>query len=452
MAQTWEKCAADYIESWLALYFARHHLPGLSVQINLHGQPVFSKSFGYADLQKNDKLTPAHLIRVSSNSKIFTAVAVLQLVAAGKLKLADKASKYLPWLGSHQKLMHITIQQLLSHTSGLLRDVPGQSFWQLEGEFPDLQNLQQAVLKHGFVQRRGKEFKYSNIGYALLGAVIEQISGLGYAAYVQENIISPLGLENTYSDYSAQNKRRFKTKLAKAYGRADHRNIRPLLQNAVSTGVYQSAAGLISTLDDMSKFLSTLLAHSNKLLPQEFKSLQRKTVCTALETPRVDYGLGVSVYQVGKEAAFGETGIFPGHSTQTLAHVKSGLTICLFVNAVFEPTRMLGLALLKLVLLFMRNHQTRTPTELLAVEGRYENLWGVKDYLAFGKKLVCMNAMSDDPVETLAYLPQIGKYKFELVSPDKYAAVGEPVQFYKNPHEKKADKVMSSYAKLVRKK
>src|SRR5215471_984914 len=115
-------------------------------------------------------MTPEHIFRVASHSKMFTATAILQLVEQGKLRLDDRAGAYLSWLDSA-----VTLRQLLNHAGGVIRDGRDADFWRVEQPFPDVAALR-ALAPDAGILPPNTTFKYSNVGFGLLGQVVEVVS------------------------------------------------------------------------------------------------------------------------------------------------------------------------------------------------------------------------------------------------------------------------------------
>ena len=173
------------------------------------GKTVFARGYGYADVASGDPVRPESLFRIASISKPVTAVAILQLVEAGKLKLEDKwlnildYSKEIEALGEvfDVRLRDITIGQLLEHRGGWDRgksfDAMFQSvrFAKQQGVEPPAAaaTVIEAMLSVRLDFDPGERYAYSNLGYCILGRVIEKLSGKGYEEYVRQNVLAPLG-------------------------------------------------------------------------------------------------------------------------------------------------------------------------------------------------------------------------------------------------------------------
>ena len=177
--------------------------PGCAVLIAKKGQIIYERGFGSADRELNVPLKPEMIFRLGSVTKQFTAVAILQLMEQGKLSLQDSIQKFIkdfPYKG-----YKITIENLLTHTSGI------KEYTQLDLPDPFIRRkdftpkqIIDLFKNEPFDFQPGTKFKYSNSGYFLLGYIIESVTNKTYKDFVEENIIKPFGLTNTYYDDASQ--------------------------------------------------------------------------------------------------------------------------------------------------------------------------------------------------------------------------------------------------------
>jgi len=167
--------------------------PGLQYVVVDRGSIVFEHSAGMSDIEQKTPLSLSQTMAAFSMTKTLTAIAVLQLVENRKIHLDDQATEYF----KHPYDSEITIKQLLNHTSGIPNPIP-LKWVHLSENHPgfDEQKELTRVLKENpnSGSLPGTKYKYSNIGYWLLGKVIEKASGKKYDEYVTENIFMPLGL------------------------------------------------------------------------------------------------------------------------------------------------------------------------------------------------------------------------------------------------------------------
>ena len=168
--------------------------PGGSVVVVKGGTTLLRKGYGMADLELRVPAKPEMVFRIGSMAKQFTAVAILQLVKEGKVKLDDPLSKYVPGYPGAEA---ITVEQLLTHTSGIMsyNDVRGYGATIREDKTP--MQLVEGIRNEKPNFAPGERYQYSNSGYLFLGIIIEKVSGMKYADYMEAKVFNPLGLKHT---------------------------------------------------------------------------------------------------------------------------------------------------------------------------------------------------------------------------------------------------------------
>lgn len=170
-----------------------------SVLVLEKGEVLFHKAFGWANLEKRDTLTTSTPFRLASVSKQFTAVATMMLYEQGKLELDREVSDYLPDFPYPQ----VTVRHLLNHSSGL-PDYFGLG-WHIQKHFGETKMINNrdllnylAVYKPKLEFKVGKRSSYSNTGYVLLALIIERVSNMSYASFLQKNIFDVAGMKNAF--------------------------------------------------------------------------------------------------------------------------------------------------------------------------------------------------------------------------------------------------------------
>lgn len=173
--------------------------PGGVVLIAQRGEVVYKRSFGQANIELKVAMQPDHIFRIGSITKQFTAAAILKLAEVGKLSLQDTITKFIqdfPTSGNT-----ITIEHLLTHTSGI-KNYTGLPQWT-----PEVRRIDATpkAMMHFFKDEPlefppGTQFRYSNSGYILLGVIIEMVTGISYADYIQQNFFQPLKMNNSFND------------------------------------------------------------------------------------------------------------------------------------------------------------------------------------------------------------------------------------------------------------
>lgn len=233
-------------------------------------------------------------VRAGSNTKTFTAVAVLQLVAEGKVELDAPIEKYLPGLvrGEGIDANAITIRQLLQHTSGLpnyTEHIGLQRFEDIRHRFFPPRELLDAALAHPAKFAPGARWEYSNTGYLLAGMVIERVTGRPLQEQITERVIKRAGLKKTYwpqvGDQTIQGRH------PQGYAIADVATGEVVDATEMDPSWGGAAGQLISTPEDLSTFFRALL--DGKLLPDAQLAEMRETVPAQL-WPGARYGLGIA--------------------------------------------------------------------------------------------------------------------------------------------------------------
>lgn len=268
------------IDEILGAYY-QHDLFNGSVIITQSGQEILKKSYGKANFSWNIDNTPTTKFRIGSLTKQFTALLILQLRQAGKLKLEDKIITHLPWYPQNTG-NKISIHHLLSMTSGLPNYTDGTtSLMEQEELLP-----KEFALKYfndSLLFEPGKNISYCNTGYYLLGLIIESITHKAYETVLQENIFDVLGMKNSGVEYPGQVIRNLANGHYLYMGEY-------IAAQTVNPKTYAFSTGAIySTVEDL--YLWDQSFYSNKLLSEE----NRKLMCTKYLP---NYGYGVAVRQM----------------------------------------------------------------------------------------------------------------------------------------------------------
>ena len=240
------------LETWIGSQMKYRNLPGMAVGIVYDQELVYAKGFGYADIQKKTPVTPRSLFRIASNTKTFTATAIMQLRDEGKLRLDDPIEKYLPGFTIQEPYPdapEITVFNLLTHTSGLPREA-GFPYW-TDRKFPTMKEILEKLPEQEMIYPPGTKYKYSNLGMALLGEIVSVVSGMPYDRYISENILTPLGMSHT-SVFLSDKERQ---KLVTPYSHRFPDGSRRIMPFTDAKGL-ASAAGITSCVEDLAKYVS----------------------------------------------------------------------------------------------------------------------------------------------------------------------------------------------------
>lgn len=191
----------EELEAFLDKFFAaemeKKHIPGLVFVMVKDGEIFFAKGYGYADLEKKRPVIPDKtLFRIASVSKLFAATAVMQLYEQGELNLNDDVNKHLKLFQLEENFPQpVTVTNLLTHTGGFEDKVIGAAARKESEMIPLGQYL--AARMPSRVLPPGDVISYSNHGFALAGYLVEEISGIPFEQYIEENILQPLGMDHS---------------------------------------------------------------------------------------------------------------------------------------------------------------------------------------------------------------------------------------------------------------
>ena len=227
-------------------------MPGLVLGVACGPRPGRARGFGLADPARGLPATDTTLFRIASITKVFTGLAVMRLRDEGRVDLDDPVREHLPWfrLRNSDTLPPVTIRHLLTHTSGLPTYSAATDFDRWAS--PDAGRLREALPTQSLVSAPGSGFKYSNLGFAVLGQLVEAASGLPYGRYLEERILSSLGMRRTVAHPAPD------VPMARGHHlRTPGRSRRPA--DFLHLAAFTPAGGMATTADDMLRFLSFLL-------------------------------------------------------------------------------------------------------------------------------------------------------------------------------------------------
>jgi N-acyl-D-amino-acid deacylase len=197
----------EAFDSAVNAFMRARKVPGASLAVVKDRRLVLARGYGWADRENKEAAQPTSLFRIASISKPFTAVAVVKLVANGRLQMDASAfdslgPEPLPGQKPDPRLSRVTVRHLLHHTGGWDREQSGDPMFMSEkiaranGESPPAR--QRAIIRYMLGQPLdfdpGARCAYSNFGYCVLGRIIEKTSGLGYAEFVKKEVLAPIGI------------------------------------------------------------------------------------------------------------------------------------------------------------------------------------------------------------------------------------------------------------------
>jgi CubicO group peptidase (beta-lactamase class C family) len=283
-----------------------------AVLVARNGEIILHKGYGLADRERKIQNTPATLFNVASVSKIFTAAAVLKLEMQGKLKTSDLISKY---LGEFPKEKSgATIHHLLTHTAGLVPDGTSLNY---ESRQAFVQSVKDAPLE----SKPGEKYRYTNAGYVLLAAIVEEVSGQPFEKYLQKHIFKPTGMTSTGYAWDS----RFdKAPLAVGYTGDKLEELKPSPRETDVWG-NRGASNIVTTVGDLHKWIQGL--RMNKVLSEQAK----KKMFTAYA--HVDEGYGWHVMKTARGTTMVRRGGgMPNFESEVQWYIDENIVVIFTVN------------------------------------------------------------------------------------------------------------------------
>ncbi|RKT08914.1 D-alanyl-D-alanine carboxypeptidase [Streptomyces sp. 1114.5] len=314
--------------------------PGAFAVIRDHGDQESTRSLavGKADLD-GTPMNSSWRFRVGSNSKMFTAVLVMQLAEEGRIDLDKPLRDYLPegtlpagWTMTGRQVMEHRAG-VYDHTNDLLEQAGEETTSAFEARIRstvyDPRDLVAMSVKHGIQYTPGSRYSYSNTDFVLLGLAVEHLTGQPYPEVLNERIIQPLGLRRT--SFVVPD-RQISGDHVTGYLTNDDRS-KPLLDSTEQNGSWVWSAGaVISSAEDLDHFLTALLAGGSGGLVTD---ASRDQMTAALPTPtaKISYGLGLRRISLSCGDVYGHGGIVQGFQTQSFVAPDGHRSVVVFANA-----------------------------------------------------------------------------------------------------------------------
>lgn len=362
-AQPLASSEIEQIDQLVTKTLADTGVPSAEIAIVRNGQLVLTKAYGKAN--EGLEANPSLPYQIASNSKQFTAMALLLLRDEGKLGLEDPVSKYVPGISEGDK---ITIRQLISHTSGL------QDFWPQDYMFSDMtvpttpQHIVDKWAKKPLDFQPGGRWQYSNTGYVVAGMIAEKVSGQPLLAFLNQRIFGPLGMHPLDQDNTN----------TPAFPAGYHRfALGPVrVAQPPARGWLYSAGELSMTAVDLAKWD---IARMNRSLIPARDWDEQETPVLRTDGRTNGYGLGVYNHYARERHIIDHGGEAVGFLTQNTVYPDTKDAIIVFTNADFSgATDTLTAGIEKIVL--------DSPEPALSSEGdRLAGVRAVYDALASGQ-------------------------------------------------------------------
>ena len=427
--------AKHLIEVWLESQKDFEQLPGITALVMEDQKIIWSGAYGMANIENDIRAEPSSLFSICSISKLFTSVAIMKLYDEGKLRLDDKIDDLLPWYNLQQKYPEsgsITVRALLTHSAGLPRESK-HAYWSgPDFPFPTSEEIKKELGSQETLYPASTYFQYSNLGMALLGEIVAEVSGMPYEKYIQENILTPLGLNDTRPYMPKELHGKELTTVYSSMIRYGDRKTMPFFQ---ANGI-ASAAGFSSNVLDLSKFAAwqfrLLDTTTTEILkPSTLKYMQR----VHWTDPDWDltWGLGFSVFKgPGGNTMVGHGGSCPGYRSTLRIDPKNKRAYVVMINASGTSPNKYANGIRKILdktPKAKKENAEESTINLNDYAGYYslQPWWSEVYFAPWNGKLVSLSLPSNDPGDDLTFYKHIEGDTFRRVRDDD--TLGETLIF-----------------------
>jgi CubicO group peptidase (beta-lactamase class C family) len=328
------------LDRQLGADFAADGTAGAALGVVADGRLVWTRNFGVADVETGRPVTSDTAFRIGSITKQFTALALLQAVEDGRMRLTDPLEKYVPEVRQMTDIPAgtppVTLLQVATMTAGIARepDCDGP----LDGPVSRwTTKLLACVPGTGYVNEPGTGYLYSNVGYALLGLAIERAVGRPFTEYVTGRTFTPLGMTRTSFEPSEELRR----DLARGYSRRGREGPPSSVvadRELEGRGYKVPNGAILSTVHDLAKFVAWELGHGPAaVLKKDTQDANYRRVYSATSargelTMTSGYGIGFQVQRRGEVVQLGHGGSTAGYLAAALFHRSSGLGVIVLRN------------------------------------------------------------------------------------------------------------------------
>lgn len=420
--------ALRLVDAWADAAQVYGRWPAYSIAVGRLGQPLWSRGYGHVDADRKVPARGDTIYSICSISKLFTAVAVMQQWEAGKLRLDEPITTYLPWAAHKpdgRDSLPVTLRALLTHSAGVQRDSDTGNWTPPDFPFPTREHLQAEMGQHSALYPVGRVYQYSNIGLTLAGEAAAAVSGQDYAGLVTNGIITPLGLADTRPSHPFA---LIGTRMAVGWTSLDRQGNRRLMPRFDARAI-TPAAGFTSTAEDLVKFglwQLDLLSHetlpSGRLVlrPSTLREMQRIQFTDPVNDG--SWGLGFFNERAGDKNYIGHDGSCPGYHTAILIRPDSGNAVAVMTTDNHE-TWADTQAVHKLLDARAAHGWAGNPPVAIPLEeyaGRYvTGTWDNETIiLPWNGGLVTLSLPDANPAEHLSFLKPIAKDRFRRIARD----------------------------------
>jgi len=445
--------ALRLIDEWLGSVQAFDRVPALSAAVVQGDRIVWSKGWGTLDADHTIPATSKTLYSICSISKLFTSVSLMQQWEAGRVRLDEPVSTYLPWAKLKpvdEDSLPITLRAILTHSAGLPRESDYPYWTGPDYPFPTHEQIKAKFSEQAPLWPASQRFQYSNLGLTLVGETVAAVSGTPYKDYAQTKVLDPLGLSDTHPFFPLD---LYGKRLAVGWGAIERDGARPLLKPFDARGV-TPAAGYTSTAEDLGKFAiwQFRLLRTGKAEVLKASTLREMQRVQFMDPDwKTSWGLGFTVGHRGDQTYVGHGGDCPGYHTTLQLRPATETAVIAMLTGTEAPGAYAQSAfdLLDKRAGFKFKGAPPAAVDLEAYAGRYGGQpWGAEIVVTpWAGGLALLNLPSNKPADGLSILKPKGGDRFRRVRDDgseadeirfERDAAGKVVRFiqFSNPRER----------------
>ncbi len=427
--------ALGLLEIWLEWERANQRIPGVSMAVVHDQELVWAEGLGFADRESRRPAESDTLYSICSISKLFTSVALMKLHDEGRFRLSDPVGDLLPWFALDSKFedsLPITVEAVLSHSAGLPRE-SAQPYWTgPDFPFPEREAIIEGLADQEVLYPASRYYQYSNLGLTLAGEIVQELSGRPYGDYVTEEVLEPLGLDDT-TPYLPERERG--GRFAAGYGpwpREGERVPMPFFQAKGIT----PAAGFASSAVDLARFASWQF----RLLREGGQEILRASTLRDMQRVhwidpdwKVSRGLGFGVWRNAEKTFVGHGGSCPGFRTQLALSPSDLVAVAFMANAMSVDTTTITNRAYDIVApaiataLQGEEVAATTDPEWLRFAGLYRSVWGESAVIPWQGGLALLGLGGGNPMDNLEQLSHVEGPLFRRIRED--GEMGEELRF-----------------------
>jgi len=418
-------------DAWMERQMLEQLIPGASVAV-LHDQDiVWAAGYGYANREDQTPATPETAYSICSVSKLFTSIAVMQLVEDGGIDLDAPMKTYVEELDlpapDGVAAEPITVRGALAHSAGLPRE--GDFPYWTEIDFPERARLLAGLENQERLYTPMDTWQYSNLGMAMLGEAVARVSGQDFDSYVRAEIFEPLGLDQMTTDLPNEG---HGARFAAGYGMHDHQGRRPRVEPYTINAI-GPAAGFAASVTDLARFAAwqfrLLETGETELLDRAtLREMHRVQWADPNDPDSPMWGLGFAHGRLDGDATIGHGGYCPGYRTAFSMRLPDQIAIAAMVNT--NDVSPSGLA--SGVYAIAKAALTSDPVADLAF-AEYEGVFGMPErdrdvyMLPTTDGLMIVPLFSDEPMENATELEHVDADTFRRKREE--GGLGETIRF-----------------------